>query len=207
MGHPGVMTTPIVTRVVLSATATIALAAAILAGLVLHATSQGRVLALGVLGGTSLLEVAVLVAGAAVTVLVVGGSWGLTRRSRLWPQLLVRALATTIAVALGLCLCVVAWLGALGSVRYVDVGTVDGRTVTVAEYQSLAGLGASLGYRDGWFVSPAGPGDIPGSAVGTDDGAGDPQSEFGHYRLEIAPDQVTVRFGDEGQNVLVTPRL
>ncbi len=191
------------TRVVLSTATALCVASVCTAVLARRVATEGRAFVLGPLGGQTLIVLAVLVAGVALVVLVLGVAWWLTRRSGFWPQILVRSAASLLAVVIGLGLCVVAWLGALGSVKYVDVGTVDGRTVMVAEYRSLAGLGASLGYRDGWLFTPDPA--ASGSAIG-DDGAGDPQAEFGMYRLEVAADQVTVRFGDDGQNVLTAPR-
>jgi hypothetical protein len=192
------------TRVVLGAAAAVLLASVAVTVLARHVAAEGRTLVVGALGGTTLVTVAALVASVALGVLILGLAWWLTRRSGFWPQLLVRSAASLLAVVVGLGLCVVAWLGALGFVRYVDVGTVDGRTVMVAEYQSLAGLGAVLGYRDGWLVTPV-PG-ATGREIGPDDGAVDPQAEFGGYRLEVTADRVTVRFGDDGQNVLTAPR-
>lgn len=191
------------TRVVLSTATALCVASVCVAVLARRVATEGRAFVLGSLGGQTLIVLAVLVAGVALVVLVLAVAWWLTRRSGFWPQVLVRSAASLLAVVIGLGLCVVAWLGALGSVRYVDVGTVDGRTVMVAEYRSLAGLGASLGYRDGWLFTPDPA--ASGPAIG-DDGAGDPQAEFGMYRLEVAAGQVTVRFGDDGQNVLTAPR-
>lgn len=95
-------TTTTAARVVLSTATVLFVASVCVAVLAQRVAIEGRAFVLGAPGGQTLIEVAVLVAGVALVVVIFGVGWWLTRRSRFWPQLLVRSAESLLAVAVGL---------------------------------------------------------------------------------------------------------
>lgn len=83
-------------------------------------------------------------------------AWHLTRAARSAGRAAARAAAVLLSVGLVVCALSTVALSSLGgSVRYVDVGSASGRTVTVAEYRSLGGRQLQLGFRNGWSFRAA----------------------------------------------------
>jgi hypothetical protein len=82
-------------------------------------------------------------------------AWHLTR-ARPAGRTAARAAAVLLSVGLVACALGSVALSSLGgSVRYVDIGSASGHTVTVAEYRSLGGRQLQLGFRDGWSFRAA----------------------------------------------------
>lgn len=83
-------------------------------------------------------------------------AWHLTRAAQSAIRTAIRVAAVLLSAGLVVCALGYIALSSLGgSVRYVDVGSASGRTVTVAEYRSLGGRQLQLGFRDGWSFRAA----------------------------------------------------
>jgi hypothetical protein len=83
-------------------------------------------------------------------------AWHRTRTAGLPGRTAGRAAAVLLSAGLVACALGTVALASLGgTVRYVDVGSASGHTVTVAEYRSLGGRQLQLGLRDGWSFRPA----------------------------------------------------
>lgn len=121
-------------------------------------------------------------------------AWHLTRSARSAGRTAARAAAVLLSVGLIVyALGFVALSSLGGSVRYIDVGSVSGRTVTVAEYRSLGGRQLQLGFRDGWSFRAA-SGDRASAnsnqvESGPTSGGGDP------LRLRTIGSRVLVYYG------------
>lgn len=179
-----------------------ALAAAVLLALPGDPVVIGRA-GPGVLGG-----LAVLVALAAATVLVVAGA---RRASWRWRE------PARAVLGLGLAVVVTAtWAAALGAGllaasvvgvdRWTTVGEVDGHSVVVRESTSVTGLRVAVGVRDGWRVRV---GSSPGGALSSPGELAGHPSAAGGYVLEPgdgAGSPAVVAFELDGPRRLEVPR-
>jgi hypothetical protein len=158
-----------------------------------HITSSEHVLVIGRYGPSSLMKVTQVVAGTCGTVAACGWAWRIPHRTHPLIRTGTRTLAVVSSLTILIWLAAYAWLTAIGgSARYVDVGTLNGHTITVAEYSSLGGTNLQLGERDGWYFTPnhqpeasANSNHVPG---------GPPPSQRNTYKLHVDNNRVTVDY-------------
>ncbi|WP_146242496.1 MULTISPECIES: hypothetical protein [unclassified Curtobacterium] len=138
-------------------TAVVVAAVALVVGVVLvHAGGDGAQLVVAGRGPGTITQACWLVGALAAAYAAVTWAWHLTRSGRSAGRTVARAAAALLSVGLLGCALGSVVLSSLGgSVRYVDVGSASGHTVTVAEYRSLGGRQLQLGFRDGWSFRPA----------------------------------------------------
>ncbi|KDP91383.1 hypothetical protein W824_06550 [Clavibacter cf. michiganensis LMG 26808] len=188
-----------VTVVLLAASGSVlALAALSAAVLAVHRDPE-RVLAVGELGPGALWEVTWIGGGLAFVVALVVGTSAVTARAHRVIRIGAMSIAVATAVGVSLLLCLHVLFSMLGAVRYLDVGTVDGQMVAVAEGSSLAGVSVSVGRREGWSFVPA-PSSAPDrspSSMSVD--GGPPPSSDGGYRVRRDGDDVVVTFSIAGE--------
>ena len=179
-----------------------ALAAAVLLAL------PGEPVVVGRAGPDVLGALAVLVALAAATVLVVAGarraSWRWREPGRAVLGLVVAVVVTaTWAAAVGGGLLAAS---VVGVDRWTVVGEVDGRDVLVRESTSVTGLRVAVGVRDGWRVHVA---SASGGALSSPGELTGHPSAAGGYALEPgdgAGSPAVVAFELDGPRRLVVPR-
>lgn len=197
------MPRPVASVVLLVAGSVLALAG-VAAHLLAGQTDPDRVLVVGGLGPGSLREIAWAVGVLAFLVVLVVGSWVVTARARPVLRVAVRVLAGLATVAGLLLLCAGAWLSLLGTTRYLDVGTVDGRAVVVEESDTLGGVSVDVGFREGWTVVRARTSD-PVARAGAS--AGPPPSSGDGYRVRREGGSVVVTFSLAGEERVVRADL
>lgn len=122
-------------------------------------------------------------------------AWHLTRAARRAGRTPVRAAAVLLSVGFVACALGYVALSSLGgSVRYVDVGSASGRTVTIADYRSLGGRQLQLGFRDGWSFRAA-TGER--AWANSNQVRTDPASIGGVFHLHVDGSRVVVEYGGD----------
>lgn len=188
-----------VTAVLLAASGSVLALAALAAAVLAAHTDPERVLVVGELGPGTLWEVTWICGGLAFVVALLIGTWTITARAHGVIRIGAMSIAVVTSVGVSLLLCLYVLFSLLGTVRYLDVGTVDGQMVAVAEGSSLAGVSVSVGRREGWFFVPAPPSapDRSPSSMSVD--GGPPPSSDGGYRVRRAGGDVVVTFSIAGE--------
>ncbi|MDO4044366.1 hypothetical protein [Clavibacter michiganensis] len=188
-----------VTAVLLAVSGSVLALAALAASVLAAHRDPERVLVVGELGPGALWEVTWIGGGLALVVAFVVGTSAVTARAHRVIRIGAMSIAVVTAVGVSLLLCLYVLFSMLGTVRYVDVGTVDGQMVAVAEGSSLAGVSVSVGRREGWSFVPA-PSSAPDrspSSMSVD--GGPPPSSGGGYRVRRDGDDVVVTFSIAGE--------
>ncbi|MBF4623360.1 hypothetical protein [Clavibacter sp. VKM Ac-2872] len=188
-----------VTAVLLAVSGSVLALAAVAAAVLVAHTDPARVLVVGELGPGTLWEVTWIGGGLAFVVALVVGTSAVTAGVHRVIRIGAMSLAVVTAVGVSLLLCLYVLFSMLGTVRYLDVGTVDGQMVAVAEGSSLAGVSVSVGRREGWSFVPAPPSapDRSPSSMSVD--GGPPPSSEGGYRMRRDGGDVVVTFSIAGE--------
>lgn len=168
------------------------------------ADSRDHALVLGPYGASSLMTVALCLMVACSVVAACGWAWEIPPSA----GPILRNGARTVAVVLSLTvlfgLFVFVFLASIGgSTRYVDVGSTNGHTITVAEYSSLGGTSLQLGERSGWYFTPSDQ--LDAWATGNQVPDGPPPSQRASYEFRVQHGQVVVDFGGPGSLSLTMP--